>query len=213
MRTLLWTAVAGCLACLLSSCAVTATDDPRPTGPAPGVEPGQARERLAELVVAPRGSISGYDRDRFPHWSAVSGNCNTRETVLRRDGEDVRAGADCSPTSGEWTSPYDGATWTDPSDVDIDHLVPLAQGWVSGARSWTDERRERFANDLDRPQLKAVTDNVNQSKSDQAPDEWKPPLEAQWCAYSSDWIVVKHHYQLTITTAEREALTQMLDRC
>ena len=24
-------------------------------------------------------------------------------------------------------SPYDGATWTDPTDVDIDHMVPLVR--------------------------------------------------------------------------------------
>lgn len=172
-----------------------------------------ARQQLSELTVAARGSMTGYSRDKFPHWHIVEGSCDTREEVLKRDGDNVRVDADCQPISGMWTSPYDGATWTDASDVDIDHVVPLAQSWVSGAASWTQARREQFANDLTRPQLKAVTDNVNQSKGDKAPDEWKPPLVSYWCEYATDWITVKHFYQLTVTTAEKSALSQMLDHC
>lgn len=52
---------------------------------------------------------------------------------------------------------YDGETWFKAADVDIDHLVPLKEAWVSGAYSWTTARRRAFANDLDRPQLIAVT--------------------------------------------------------
>lgn len=40
----------------------------------------------------------------------------------------------------------------------------IIQAWVSGARLWTNVQREAFANDLTRPQLIAVTDNLNQSK-------------------------------------------------
>lgn len=46
----------------------------------------------------------------------------------------------------------------------------------SGASEWTTNQREDFANDLDHPQLLAVTDNVNQAKGDSGPEEWKPPL-------------------------------------
>ena len=108
--------------------------------------------------------MAGYSREEFPHWSTVSGACNTRDTVLERDGEGVRTDSSCAATSGSWFSPYDDATWTDASDVDIDHVVPLAGAWRSGADDWTGPRREAFANDLDGPQLIAVTDNVNQSK-------------------------------------------------
>lgn len=172
-----------------------------------------ARRMLAELTVEARSSLTGYDRDLFPHWSTIKDNCDTRELVLLRDGDNVDVGPDCAPTSGNWRSLYDGATWTDPSDLDIDHVVPLAHAWVSGAVDWTTDQREAFANDLNRPQLLAVTDNVNQSKSDQAPDEWRPSLSSGWCVYAGDWIAVKHHYRLTITAAEKTALVTMLDRC
>ncbi|MGC7099186.1 HNH endonuclease family protein [Amycolatopsis lurida] len=193
----------------VSACAAPVQTEPaQPAGDA-----GPPRQLLEQLVIGERGSMDGYDREQYPHWSAHENNCNTRELVLKRDGKDVKAGSDCAPSSGSWTSPYDGETWTKASDVDIDHMVPLGHSWVSGARSWTKQRREEFANDMERPQLLTVTDNVNQQKSDKAPDEWKPPLVSYWCTYAGDWIEVKHHYGLTVTEREKTALSEMLNRC
>lgn len=44
--------------------------------------------------------------------------------------------------------------------------MPLKEAWLSGARDWTPAQREAFANDLTRPQLLAVTDNLNESKGE-----------------------------------------------
>lgn len=172
-----------------------------------------ARAQLAELTVAADGSMDGYDRDKYPHWSSHPDNCNTRELVLKRDGTDVNVGDDCYPTSGEWYSPFDGETWPEPSDVDIDHMVPLAESWRTGAAGWSTDKREQFANDLEAPQLIAVTDNVNQTKGDAGPEDWKPPSESYWCTYASMWITVKHKWELTVESDEKAALTSMLDRC
>ncbi|SDE00889.1 HNH endonuclease family protein [Actinokineospora iranica] len=179
----------------------------------PSASPTDARQRLSELAVKPAGSMAGYSRDRFPHWATVEGRCDTRETVLKRDGVDVKTDAECRAVSGSWTSPYDGETWTKASDIDIDHWVPLAAAWRSGAAEWTDERRKEFANDLTNPQLIAVTDNVNQSKGDQSPDQWKPPLKTYWCTYAANWIEIKHRYGLSITAPEKAALLEMLAEC
>jgi hypothetical protein len=172
-----------------------------------------ARTQLSSLTVAADGSSSGYSRDLFPHWHTVTGACNTREQVLKRDGTNVVTDSSCAATSGRWYSPYDGATWTAASDVDIDHIIPLANAWRTGARTWTTAKREQFANDLSGPQLIAVTDNVNQSKSDQTPATWKPPLTSYWCTYSRMWIGSKYKWGLTVNSAEKSALTTMLDRC
>lgn len=172
-----------------------------------------ARSELAALRVAADGSSSGYSRDLFPHWNTVSGACNTRETVLKRDGSSVVTDSSCAATAGSWYSPYDGATWSAASDVDIDHIIPLSNAWRTGASSWTQSRRTQFANDLTNPQLIAVTDNVNQSKGDQTPATWKPSRTAYWCTYSRMWIRVKYRYTLTINSSEKSALTTMLDRC
>jgi hypothetical protein len=172
-----------------------------------------ARRQLDELKVAPDGPMDGYSRDRFPHWSNQGEGCNTREVVLKRDGDGVKVDDKCRPTTGSWTSPYDGETWTDPSDVDIDHVVPLAEAWRSGASTWTDDEREQFANDLDGVNLLAVTDRVNQAKGDKGPESWRPPLESYWCTYAIYWIDVKHTWELTVEEEEKVALKDMLDRC
>ncbi|WP_309057955.1 DUF1524 domain-containing protein, partial [Streptomyces sp.] len=139
------------------------------------VSAATARSYLAALTVKAEGSSTGYSRDLFPHWITQSGACNTRETVLKRDGVNVVTDSNCASVSGSWYSEYDGATWTAASDLDIDHVVALAEAWRSGASSWTTSQRQAFANDLTRPQLIAVTDNVNQAKSDLDPAEWLPP--------------------------------------
>jgi hypothetical protein len=89
----------------------------------------EASSLLAGLRVAAQGPQTGYSRDLFPHWITQSGTCNTREVVLKRDGTGVVTDSACASTSGSWYSPYDGATWTAASDVDIDHMVPLSNAW------------------------------------------------------------------------------------
>ncbi len=172
-----------------------------------------ANSELAALTVAAEGSMTGYSRDKFPHWITISGTCNTRETVLKRDGSNVVTDSSCAATSGSWYSPYDGATWHAASDVDIDHIVPLAEAWRSGASSWSTSTRQSFANDLAGPQLIAVTDNVNQAKGDQDPGTWKPPLTSYWCTYAKMWVHTKYRWSLKVNSAEKTALQSMLGRC
>ncbi|MEV0599537.1 HNH endonuclease family protein [Streptomyces sp. NPDC050315] len=172
-----------------------------------------ARTYLAEIKEAAEGPQDGYSRDKFPHWSDQGDSCNTREVVLKRDGKDVETDGSCAATSGSWTSPYDGATWTQSSDVDIDHMVPLSEAWKSGAADWTTDRREQLANDLTHAQLLAVTDNVNQEKGDQDPAEWLPPTASYHCEYARMWVWVKHEYGMTADSAEKGALKKILDGC
>ncbi|MEV4539284.1 HNH endonuclease family protein [Asanoa sp. NPDC049518] len=172
-----------------------------------------AVSRLNALTVAAESHHSTYNRDLFPHWITITGACNTREQVLKRDGAGVVVNSSCAATSGSWYSPYDGATWTAASDVDIDHMVPLAEAWSSGAWAWTTARRQTYANDLGGPELWAVTDNVNQSKSDQDPATWQPSLSSFRCTYARAWIQVKWYYSLTVDTAEKSALNGMLATC
>jgi hypothetical protein len=198
---------------ILTTTVVVVTGAPAGATP-PGIpSAATARSELATLTVAAPGSGTGYSRDLFPHWHIVSGACDTRETVLKRDGTSVVTNSSCAATSGRWFSPYDGATWTAASDVDIDHVVPLKNAWISGASGWTTAKRESFANDLTHPQLIAVTDNVNQAKGDKSPDAWKPPLTSYYCTYARMWTHVKYVWALRITSAEKSALTSMLNTC
>ena len=151
---------------------------------------------------------------------------------MKRDGTNVVTNSNCSPVSGHWVSPYDNVPTSLASDLDIvsnpypsnaeiprdltvsrfqDHVVPLKEAWISGARTWTASQREQFANDLTRPQLVAVTDNLNQAKGDQDPATWLPPLDSFKCTYVVAWIQVKYYYSLTIGPAEKTALTNTLN--
>ncbi|MFE4366849.1 HNH endonuclease family protein [Streptomyces sp. NPDC056835] len=177
------------------------------------VSAATARSYLSQLTVQAEGSSSGYSRDLFPHWITQSGACNTREVVLKRDGSNVQQDSSCAAVSGTWYSEYDGATWSAASDVDIDHMVPLSEAWKSGANSWSTAQRQAFANDLTRPQLIAVTDNVNQSKGDKDPAVWMPPRAAYKCTYVRAWVQVKYYYNLKIDSAEKSALQSTLNGC
>ncbi|MEV0621312.1 HNH endonuclease family protein [Nonomuraea sp. NPDC050404] len=179
----------------------------------PTLSASAAAWQLKRLTVAEAGSMAGYSRARFPHWAGQGERCDTREIVLVRDGQDVKQDESCRAISGTWYSEYDGKTFTNARDLDIDHMVPLAQAWRSGANEWTDAQRKRFANDLEGPQLIAVSAASNRSKGDQAPDQWRPPRRSYWCVYSRAWIDVKSRYGLTITETERDALGEMVATC
>jgi hypothetical protein len=74
--------------------------------------------------------------------------------------------------------------------------------------------KHAYANDLaDADHLIAVTDNVNQSKGDRGPEEWKPPYTGDWCRYATDWATIKKTWSLTVTQPEYDALTSMLTTC
>jgi hypothetical protein len=207
--------VAVTLAMVAGSVAVDAVAGAGPAAATPPNIPshGTAVARLAALTIVAESHHSSYDRGLFPHWVTVSGSCNTREQVLKRDGANVAVDSACVPTAGSWYSPFDGATWADPADVDIDHMVPLAEAWSSGAWAWTTARRQSYANDLGGPELWAVTDDVNQAKGDKDPAGWQPPRAAFRCTYARAWVQVKWYYDLTVDSAERTALTGMLNTC
>ncbi|MER5546484.1 HNH endonuclease family protein [Streptomyces sp. NPDC001233] len=174
---------------------------------------GVVRTELAGLHVAPPHSMQGYSRAKFPHWINQYGKCDTREVVLARDGQDVKQDEECRAIAGTWFSEYDGETFTNARQLDIDHVVPLANGWRSGADTWTTPERRKFANDLVHSQLIAVSARSNRSKGDQSPDQWAPPRHAYWCTYSRAWVDIKHVYHLNVTEPEKAKLTEMLDTC
>ena len=154
--------------------------------------------------------IGGYDRKLFKHWIDADGDgLNTRAEVLIAESlTPVRlSSTGKSVTTGTWRSLYDGETWTRASDVDIDHVVALGEAWRSGAWRWSASRRQAYANDLGVPwTLRAVTDNVNQEKSDDDPTYWLPPLESATCLYLAEWVAVKIRWKLSVDAEERQSI-------
>jgi hypothetical protein len=169
---------------------------------------------LADLTVAPPGSMAGYSRAKFPHWSDLDGDgCDTRQEVLARDAATAKLGRDGCVTSASVVldDPYSGTRLTGGSNIDIDHVVALANAWRSGAAGWTDAEREQLANDG--LNLLAVDDGLNQAKGDQDAAEWLPPNAPAVCRYVVRQIAVKAVYQLTVTPAEHDAMAGVLETC
>lgn len=177
--------------------------------------PVAVRDLIAQLRVADE-SRAGYQRTAFKHWTdADKDGCSTRNEVLLDEAvvAPVRS-TGCKLTGGQWFSYYDDTTVDGPSGLDIDHMVPLAEAWDSGASAWDAARREAFANDLDYARsLVAVTAKSNRSKSDQDPVTWMPPATDARCHYLDDWVAVKTRWNLAIDPAERTSLQHIADAC
>ena len=176
-------------------------------------------ELLGRLRVAPE-SDGGVDYDRelyMPHgWEATDQpGCDVRELVLIAEAQSIsEVNQDCRPLDGVWISWYDGERFDDPSKLDIDHMVPLAEAHDSGAARWPEAQKAEYANDVQlQAALTAVSASSNRTKSADDPADWKPPEESAWCQYAHDWIAVKLKWILSADEAEVGALRDMLHTC
>ncbi|MEQ1779361.1 MAG: DUF1524 domain-containing protein [Nitrosomonas sp.] len=167
-----------------------------------------------ESITAPT-QISPYNRKDWPHWIDADRDCqNTRQEILiatSRIPVKFKNARQCTVVSGEWFGVYTGKTFTKASDVDIDHIVPLAHAHRHGADKWTRDQRRTFANDFEN--LLVVDDSANQSKSDQAPHEWLPPRKDYWCEYGRRWQRIKEKYRLWYSELERKTLELLAETC
>jgi len=184
------------------------------SAPAAAAAPAPEVTMLADavgLVQAAQEDRTGYARSSFKHWNSgddKSDGCNTRAEVLLAEAvvaPTMEAG--CKLTGGTWRSYYDGQEVTSAGALDIDHMVPLAEAWDSGASSWTAARREAYANDQGSTvSLVAVTARTNRQKADQDPADWMPPSPQAQCRYVGEWVATKLRWQLTADHRELEAL-------
>jgi hypothetical protein len=196
-------------AALLAGTPVGAHATDATTGPTP------VRTLIAQLPVADE-SRTGYVRTAFKHWvDADKDGCSTRNEVLIEEAVVApTVGAGCKLTGGEWYSYYDDTTVDNASGLDVDHMVPLAEAWDSGASAWDAKRRELYANDLDWSRsLAAVTAKANRSKSDQDVATWLPPAADARCRYLDDWVSVKTRWGLSVDPVELAALDELAAGC
>ena len=166
-----------------------------------------------QLVVA-EDKNTGYKRSAFKHWIDADRNrCNTRAEVLIEEAiVKPKIGPKCKLTGGKWLSAFDGKTITNASQLDVDHMVPLAEAWRSGAWKWTAAQRQVFANDLENSEaLIAVTRSTNRSKGDKDPSLWMPAKDQ--CVYTQNWISIKVKYSLTADPQEVEKLNSLVSTC
>lgn len=199
-----------------------------------GTEPGlaaitsdadraEARALIEKVATKGRGPRTGYDRDEFGYaWmdSAPGGipyarnGCDTRNDLLRRDGEDLRfrSGSDCVVMAMRLQDPYTGRTidWAKSraTEVQIDHVMPLSYDWQMGAARWTEGKRQDIANDP--LNLMPVDGPTNSSKGDSGPASWLPPNKRIRCSYAVRFAQVSLKYELPVTAPDKQ---MMLRQC
>lgn len=182
------------------------------------LDPASAQDAIlcpeATFEIAP----TDYSRRLWKHWVDADKDCqDSRQEVLIRDSEVEVTYKDerhCKVATGRWTDPYSGTVITNPSLVDVDHLVALQDAHISGGWEWTPERRQSFANELGDPgHLLATSRSTNRSKGSRGPDEWLPPLASYRCEYIVNWTKTKASWDLEFGEGEFAVITYMMRIC
>lgn len=217
------------VASLLAGCSVVVSAaepagtvaTPPATVPASAAPAGSidARALLATLPVKGKAPKTGYDRvgDFGPAWDLPGQACSTRDLILARDLADIVRDGPCKVTSGTLHDPYTEKTISfrrgvaTSAEVQIDHRVPLANAWQTGAQQLTFEQRRQFANDP--LNLVAVDGPTNAKKSDGDAATWLPPVKPYRCEYVATQVAVKARYHLWVAPAEHDAIDRILAGC
>ena len=162
------------------------------------------------------GAFSGlYNRKDWPHWIDIDGDCqNTRAEVLIMQSMGrvtFTNNKRCSVKSGAWLDPYSGFSYSQASDLDIDHVVPLSWANGHGGSVWSQYQKRRFANDT--ANLIAVNRKLNRIKGDKGPDEWMPPRHEYRCEYLARFTAVVSRYRLAYAPSEKRVIDRMKKAC
>jgi len=173
------------------------------------------RGLLDRLRVEPEADVGGYDRELFAHWRDTNGSgCDARHDTLARQVigfAQVDLFDSCVIVEGDWYSIYDGVSYSGaPVEMQIDHVVALAEAWESGAWAWDEATRRAFANDP--AHLVAVTGSSNGAKKALDLAEWRP-IRSAWCVTATITAEVKAAYGLSVDSAEYDAIAEMLAVC
>lgn len=188
------------------------------------VTPSAATKTLESIKVA-SASTATYNRDDWKHWNSLSPSCwNVREEVLYKQGtnvvlldKDKNKTADkkkaCFVQSGSWNDPYTGKVFTDPTKLDIDHMIPLGYAHRQGGAEWSASKKQEYANSMNAGHLLAVSASANRSKSDAGPSAWMPSNKAYTCAYATNWVSVASTWKLSLAKADVAALKTALKSC
>ena len=175
-----------------------------------------ASEALERLQVVTDWRPNTYSRNAFGQpWADVDGNgCDTRNDILAGSLSNIRQTDHCRITSGRLQDPYTGTEIEfriggDP-DVDIDHVVSLANAWYTGAEDLSADRRRKFANDP--LNLLAVDAGANREKGAESASGWLP-VAAFRCEFVARQIAVKTTYRLGVRPGEVKAMTEVLSDC
>lgn len=162
-----------------------------------------------EFTVIVKPPIDDYERDYYDPGvtTRVNGEqWSPRQRVLMRDSLVQVTVRDGRIVGGQWQCPYTGNIYLDPAQIDIDHIVPLCESWISGAKNWNKSALSAYSRDLDN--LIAVSSEANREKGRYGPDRWMPPLASCHLWYIQRWIYTKKKYNLGVSKEEILAMAK-----
>jgi len=175
----------------------------------------QTNQATLEAIESDRPMSFIYRRDDWKHWIDQDNDCiSTRDEMLL---EQARHSVEMSPdgcyvSKGVWVDPFSGKTFTRPSELHVDHIVPLKWANDHGGDSWSAQKKEIFANDP--LNLLVVHDRLNQQKGAKGPSQWMPPNHFFRCNYLRKWKTVLSKYtDLRMTAKEKRIYTKQLEAC
>jgi len=167
------------------------------------------------VSTCPTPELPEYNRTDWGRWADADGDCqDTRQEILIRDSEIPVAFTDekeCRVEAGRWKDPYSGKIISDPSQIDVDHVIALRDAHESGGWEWDTVQKKQFANDLSN--LKATSQSTNRSKGAKGPDEWLPPAPELRCFYITEWVALKQQYNLSMSEGEAAIVAYMTKVC
>lgn len=192
----------------------------------PSMSKSEAEKTLKTIKTASPKKVA-YNRDEWKHWDNVTSCWTVREQVLADEAEkgslvllDSKGKKTssvknaCKIESGKWKEPYSGKTVTNPSKLDIDHMIPLSYTAKQGGQAWSKDKKREYANNLKfENHLVAVDASANREKSDQGPSTWKPKNKNYHCTYATSWVTIAKNYNLSLPESDKSALRSMLKTC
>lgn len=168
-----------------------------------------------------------YERDYFikDFVSPIKDGCTTRDNILYTENKgkityklDKNGNLLCKPISGEWTTSFDNhaKVYTNPTEIEVDHTVPLKNVWDNGGWNWKPWQLKAYANDSTPGHLNLMDNTMNSIKKDSSFDKWRPsdmfvniPTSVN-CQYGSDYASVKHRWNIPIREEEFNKLSDYL---
>ncbi len=139
---------------------------------------------------------------------------NTRARVLIRDSETQVSFKDtnhCVVATGQWADPYAGDILHESKQIQIDHMVPLKNAYISGAWEWSFQTRCTYANYMgNKFHLITASGHENMSKGDGTPERYIPPNQTYRCEYLENWLKIKLIWKLKMARGEVDAIRQAI---
>lgn len=161
-------------------------------------------EALKALGHSSNSSYRPYNRKSWGGWKK-DGCIDMRAKILIKTSKSPveMSKSGCTVKSGLWESFYFPEKFTLASQIQIDHVVPVAEAHRSGGAQWNSEQKAKFYNDPEN--LVISCSKHNGQKSDKTIAEWSPIHREYNCKWVKKYIQIKKKYNLKISTQELNA--------